>query len=209
MYTVIDMAKDPRAGQYALFTTYSNPFLSVTADVDVTDLVRFCRERHFSFYAGMTRLVLSAANRVPELRRRIVGGEVREYDQCEASIIEMGAGSVYYYCMLESKESWEAFIPYAQVTRAAHREHPILEEEAEELFYISCLPTLRFSEISLPHDPQCTNPMFTWGKFEQDSRGRYLLPLNVSCHHGLIDGYHLEQFFRILKEELAGLPQSV
>lgn len=208
MYTVIDMQKDPRFAQYVHFNSYEAPFLQMTVKTDVTDLVRFCGKRHFSFYAAMTRIAVLAANRVPELRRRICGSEVREYDACAASITELGPYDIYYYCTLEPKADWETFIPYSEAARQERRKTPELTEDmdADRLFFISCTPTLHYEQLNVPTDRRYTNPMITWGRYEEDRRGRLMLPLSLACHHALADGYHVAVFYKNAEEEIGRLP---
>ena len=38
-YTIIDMEKDPRCGQFAYFRAMQYPFASVTVEVDITDMM--------------------------------------------------------------------------------------------------------------------------------------------------------------------------
>ena len=210
MYKLIDMQNDPRRAQYELFCSYSNPSVGLTAKVDVTDLVRFCRERHFSFYAAMVRVVTLAANRVPELRRRKSGDEVHEYGSCSASMTELGENGVYYYCTLEPKQSWGEFIPYAEATRAARRACPTLTEDAdaESQFFITSVPWVSYEQLLLPYDAAIiSNPSISWGRYEADHRDRLMLPLTLICHHGLVDGVHIGTFYRYVAEELANLPE--
>lgn len=208
MYTVIDMKNDPRREQYALFTGYRDPILGITVRTDVTRLAQFCRERRFSFYAGMTRVATVAANRVRELRRRIHGDEVREYDLCSASITELAPSGVYYYCTLHPQADWDTFIACAEAARAAKRQAPSLEEDedVESQFLITCTPTLCYEQLKLPGTEGISNPMISWGKYEEDWRGRLMMPLTLSCHHALADGLHVAAFYRNVEEELSGLP---
>lgn len=210
MYRLIDMQTDPRREQYAHFTSLQSPFLGVTVRTDVTKLVRFCKERHCSFYAAMTRAVLLAGNRVLELRRRIVNGEVREYDMCTASITESGDNGAYYYCTLRQEESWEKFFPAAEKARAERRKRQGLfeDDESENQFFITCTPTLCFEQLILPFDKSVTNPMISWGRYEEDHRGRLMLPVSIIVHHALADGLHLSKFYACLEEELKGLPDD-
>lgn len=204
MYTVIDMKKDPRREHFEHFTSLDVPFAGVTVKVDVTKLVRFCKERHCSFYAAMTRIAILAGNRVPEFRRRIVGSEVREYEECSASITELGPFDAYYYCTLSAKESWEAFIPYAEKTRAERRTRPGLFEEDDETdqFFITCTPDLHFEQIINPLKNNVSNPMIGWGRYEEDWKGRLMMPLSVLVHHALADGVHIARFYKNVEEEL-------
>ena len=211
MYTIIDMQKDPRKDQFNLFMSYRNPAVGLTAKVDVSNLVRFCKIRHFSFYAAMIRIIMLAGNRVPEFRRRIHDGEVREYDTCTVSATEIAPSDVYYYCTLEAQPDWETYIPYAEKARKAQRENPSLEEnaESESQFFVTCVPTLAYEQLVLPYDASSiSNPEISWGKYEKDWQGRYMMPVSVLCHHALVDGVHIAAFYKNVEEELNKLPNK-
>ena len=67
--------------------------------------------------------------------------------------------------------------------------------DPDELFFVSSLPWLTFSAISLPTPtPADSNPRITFGKFTQEG-DRVLLPVNLTANHALVDGLHLAAFF--------------
>lgn len=79
----------------------------------------------------------------------------------------------------------------------ASRPRPSLDDGADpdELFFVSSLPWLTFSAISLPTPtPADSNPRITFGKFTQEG-DRVLLPVNLTANHALVDGLHLAAFF--------------
>ena len=89
-----------RRDQFAYFQTLSNPYVGVTVQVDVTELAVWCRERGTSFFLAVLYAAVRAANGVPELRRRIRGDQVVEYDRCPPPI-RCSTGRTYCYCSLE------------------------------------------------------------------------------------------------------------
>ena len=78
----VDMQRDPRREQFAYFLDFANPYLGVTAEVDVTKTLEWTRRTGNSFFLTVLYAAVRAANAVPELRRRIRGREVVEYDRC-------------------------------------------------------------------------------------------------------------------------------
>ena len=69
-YTIIDMEKDPRCGQFAYFRAMQYPFASVTVEVDITDMMTARGSR--PFFLSLLYAVVRAANAVPQLRRRLL-----------------------------------------------------------------------------------------------------------------------------------------
>ena len=89
------------------------------------------------------------------------------------------------------------FLPAAQAEVARVKAAPSLDDGADpdELFFVSSLPWLTFSAISLPTPtPADSNPRITFGKFTQEG-DRVLLPVNLTANHALVDGLHLAAFF--------------
>lgn len=80
-YHIIDMASDPRCGQFAYFRQMDFPFAGITAEVDITDFM--ARKGQRPFFLSFLYAVTRAANAVPQLRHRIFeGGTVVEFDWC-------------------------------------------------------------------------------------------------------------------------------
>ena len=46
-YRIIDMASDPRCGQFAYFRQMTFPFAGITAEIDITDFMAHRGQRPF------------------------------------------------------------------------------------------------------------------------------------------------------------------
>ena len=200
----IDMATDPRKAHFEHFRHAPNPHVGLTVDVDVTELVRLCKERGWSFYLAFIRVAAMAANGVPELRRRIRGDRVLEYERCDTSHIELLENGAYCYCTLrhDPAQSWEDYMRYALAQRALAKAGASIEEEedVESLYFISTLPWLHYRDFSQPnYGPDASNPAITWGKYEPDDRGRLMMPVTLLAHHSLVDGLQIAAFYENLK----------
>ena len=100
-FRMIDMEKDPRRAQYDSFRSLANPYVGLTVNMDVTALLEWTKALHGNFFLTFLYAAVRAANSVPELRRRIRGGETVEYDRCPSShTVALEDGS-YCYCRLE------------------------------------------------------------------------------------------------------------
>lgn len=108
----VDMAADPRGGQFAYFRQMVDPFAGVTAAVDITDFLAALDGR--PFFLSLLYAVTRAANRVPQLRRRILGRRVVEYDWCSPSYTLMKPDGVYVYSLIEGERTYGDFIAEGQ-----------------------------------------------------------------------------------------------
>ena len=192
----LDLAAYPRRAHFDYFRQMANPYLSVTASCDITALRRLTQERGLPFFLTVLHCAINAANAVPELRQRIRGEGIVEYDRCLSSHTVALPDGTYCYCTLDCAQPLGAFLPAAQAEVARVKAAPSLDDGADpdELFFVSSLPWLTFSAISLPTPtPADSNPRITFGKFTQEG-DRVLLPVNLTANHALVDGLHLAAF---------------
>lgn len=204
-FRIIDMESYPRRQHFAYFSSLQYPYVGVTNDVDVTELVRFCKDRNYSFYLVFLHLAARAADSIPEFRRRIRNNEIVEYEECPTSHIELLEDNTYCYCTLRHNMVLDEYMAYAQAARAQCRQKGSIEEDsdAESMYFISTLPWLHYTALIQPvAGGEESNPRITWGKFREDYQGRKQLPVTVLAHHGLVDGIHIAQFYQNLEKQI-------
>lgn len=206
----IDMSSYPRKAHYDHFRHLPNPHVGVTVDVDVTELVRVCKENGWSFYLAFIRVAALAANAVPELRRRLKGEGIVEYDACGTSHVELLEDGTYCYCTLrhDPAQSWADYMACAAAERDRARSGASIEEDedVDSLLFITSLPWLHYSAFVQPTGgaDDC-NPRISWGRYAPDHRGRLLLPLTLLCHHSLVDGLQIGAFYAEVQALLKNL----
>ena len=201
----VDLKDSPRRAHFDYFRSLQNPMAGVTCDVDVTALVQRCKAEGVSFYLAFMHIAALAANSVPELRRRIRDGGVVEYDACGTSHVEPLPDGSYAYCTLWHDRSWNDYFPWAEEARRRCRENPSIDEDedVEGLYFVTCVPWLHYSQLIQPTaGGDESNPRISWGRYAPDWRGRLMLPVTLLCHHALVDGRHIAQFYEALNERL-------
>ena len=207
-YTAIDLESYPRRQHFAYFLSMPYPYVGVTSNVDVTELVRFCREKKYSFYLLFIHAVALAADDIPQLRQRIRNRGIIEYSECPTSHIELLDNGTYCYCTLRHHRPLEEYMPYAEDARRQCRLRGSIEEDSnsESMYFISALPWLHYTSLIQPvAGGEDANPRITWGKFQKDHDGREQLPVSILAHHGLVDGLHIARFYENLEQQLRQL----
>ena len=203
----IDLASYPRRDHFAYFASMAYPYVGLTADVDVTPLSDYRARSGAPFDLTLLHCMAAAANSVPQLRQRIVDGEIWEFDVCPSSFIVARDDETYVYCTVRTDLPLSEFLPYAEARKNAARMDGSIEEGDEALpcFFISTLPWMRYTSLIQPAPmPADSNPRLTWGKAEMRD-GRSVLPLTLLCHHALVDGLHISRFYAALDRELKRL----
>lgn len=209
-YRIVNMEEDPRSGQFAYFRAMADPWAGITVEVDITEFHAALNGRPFflSFLYALTR----AANAVPELRRRLLDGQVVEFDRCCPSYTAMKDSGVYVYCLVDSGLlPYEDFLTDGKRRQAEALKGEGLAESGDPLsnFFVSCVPWLAYTQLKHPvTGPEDTNPRFSWGKFTE-MNGRVTMPVTIFVNHALADGLHIAQFYENLNQELAEIVKQI
>ena len=206
----VDIDAWERKMVYKNFIAYTHPTFSLSAFVDVTDLVGYCKGNGKSFFACFLYVLSRALNNVDAFRLRIQDGEVFLYDRIHPNYIVMKDDQTIATCRTEMREDFNAFYDKArkdiETVKRAGEDEPFNKSNENNVFYISCLPWLDFHSVSNPYDftnhEQTSIPRITWGKYiEKDNRLQMLV--DISVHHALMDGKMVADAFLELRKMLS------
>lgn len=201
----IDLEQYDRRQHFEYFSSLQYPYVGITNNVDVSELVQFCKAKNYSFYLTFLHAAALAADGVKELRQRIRDGGIVEYDECPTSHIELLENNTYCYCTLHHNMALEEYIPYAEQARSQCRQKGSIDEDddSESMYFISTIPWLHYTAMIQPvAGGEESNPRITWGKFQEDHRGRKQLPVTILAHHALVDGIHIAMFYQNLEQQI-------
>lgn len=207
----IDLEHYPRRQHLEYFSSLNYPYVGVTNNVDVTDLIQFCKDKRYSFYLVFMHVAALAADDIPELRQRIRKQRIIEYSECPTSHIELLDNGTYCYCTLKHHMGLEEYISYAENARKQCRLNGSIEEDSdsESMYFISTLPWLHYTSLIQPvAGGEESNPRITWGKFQKDYDGREQLPVTILAHHGLVNGIHIAWFYENLEKQMQELVRN-
>mgnify|MGYP003233348859 CR=1 FL=1 len=179
---IIDIATWNRREHYEHFGAFDDPFFGVTVNVDCTCAYQEAKDKGVSFSLLVLHRIVTAAAAVEEFRYRIEGDRVVCYD---------------------------SLLPEATVGRADHTfSFAAFEYDPDELVFIrrakaemdySAVPWLSFTDMKHPTNMRSGDsvPKISTGKYFREGE-RLMMPVSVTCHHGLMDGYHVAQFIEKL-----------
>lgn len=204
----IDLSTYKRIDHFNYFCSISNPHVGLTVEVDVTDLREFCKNNSYSFYLTFMHAVALAADRVEEFRQRIENGKIVEYDECGTSHTEDTGDGIYCYCTLFHHMPFNEYIEYATKKQEECKKQNSIDEdeEVDRLYFISSIPWIKYTEFYQPTNGQNdSNPRISWGKYEENSNKRHMMPVTVLAHHALVDGKNIAEFYHYLDEEMKSI----
>jgi len=202
-YKMLDMQSYERKKHFDYFRDIGYPYVGVTVMIDITHFYNEIKQSGMPFFLSFLYLAAKAANDVPELRRRIRGDEIAEYDCCMTSHTVMKEDGTFAYCPLNCRQDIETFLPYARQRQNAARDNGNIEDDPEEVenyFFVSCIPWISYTSlIQATPIPADSNPRISWGKYTKEGE-KITMPVSLLAHHGIVDGAHLGQFFEGLQK---------
>ena len=193
-YRLIDLDTWPRAAHYRRFTEESPCSVTVTDEIDVTELRNVCRSAHVSFYLSDLWVVSAAVNAREEFR------------MTEADAPDLPAHNVFHEDTETYTGTFTLFSPdpdefmkraAEDVERAKRLRVPSIPTPPN-VFDASCVPWRHFTYAGAQTAVPSLSPLVVWGGFreawEKGCEPRILMPLSVTVSHAAADGFHLARF---------------
>ena len=203
MRRIIDLETYPRRSHFEYFGAMAFPYVGLTANVEVTNLIRFAKMRGGSSFHAVLWAAAKAANQIPELRQRIVDGQIIEFDHCNAGYTVAKEDHTFCNCDVETRMPLEDFLVDAKRRQAeAILQTDFVNPDEDEVgqIFTSCVPWVAFTQVVQPvPSPGDCNPRIVFGKYILDGE-KTMMPLHIQCNHALVDGYHIAEFFRIFQQ---------
>lgn len=199
---IIDIATWNRKEHFEHFNAFDDPFFGVTVNVDCTRSYQFAKEKEISFSLLILHRIITAAYKVEEFRYRIEGDRIVCYDSLLPEATIGREDHTFSFSTFEYDADEQTFIrkAKAEIERLQHTTglnkggvfHP-------NIIHYSAIPWLTFTDMKHPTNMRSGDsvPKISTGKYFREGE-KFLLPISITCHHGLMDGYHVAQFIQIL-----------
>ncbi len=205
----IDLDTYPRRSHFEFFGAMAYPYVGMTAPVEVGRLVAAARELGGSPFLGCLWAAAQAANAVPELRQRVVEGQIWEFDHCDTAHTVALPDGTFCNCRTDCRMGFEAFLKDAKARQdLAKTRHGFVQPGEDEtgLIFLSCVPWVAFTQVIQPTPiPADYNPRIVFGKFQPQAQG-IQMPLAIQCNHALVDGRHIGEFYGAFEAIARELP---
>lgn len=178
--------------------------MSLTADVNVTNLRAYSKKNNLNFYPLMLWVVSKIINSHDEFKYSWDdAGNLIKWDFVSPSYTDFHADDENFVKMVtEYSDDLFEFCSRVDKDRQLHKnERAILVNQPPNFFDVSCLPWIKYShfDIHVFDEGKFLAPVVTWGKFEEKD-GKLIMPLTMNIHHAVADGFHLSRFFNEVQE---------
>lgn len=200
----IDLETYPRRSHYEFFRHLAYPYVGFTANVDVTRPLAKAKALDGSGFLACLWVIARAANAVPELRQRVVGARIVEFDYCDTAHTVAMPDNTFCNCHTDTQVDFETFLREGRIAQEeAKTRHGFVSTTQDEtpLIFVSCVPWIAFTQVIQPAPiPADYNPRIVLGKYDRKADGRVEMPLAIQANHALVDGRHLGEFYRYFDE---------
>jgi len=193
----IDLAKWPRRKHFEYFDQASDPYIEMTAQLDITPFPGYVKEHGYKFFPALLYGLLKGVNETGEFKYRVLDEGVVKYDRIGASITVPIEGDLFAFCQVEYKENFQEFLQeVAAKQEEAKRQTELVGNERFDVVWVSCAPWGAFTSVRVPTADRRMRsiPVITVGKYYA-SEGKTLLPVALKVTHALIDGFHIGKLF--------------
>jgi chloramphenicol O-acetyltransferase type A len=204
MFKEIDIEKWKRKKTFEFFQTYEDPFFNMTANMDVTKLYRFCKEKELSF--SLTGLYYSqqTANEIPEFRIRLMKNKLVEFELVEATQTILQEDETFTFCYFPFAENVFEFNQTGKQSVKKYLQLNTFDVETErmDLIYYSVIPWVSFTSFkhASRFDNTQTIPRIVFGKMFKEGNSRKM-PVSVEVNHMIMDGLHVGKYFNLLQNK--------
>ena len=209
-YKIIDREQYYRKGVYRHFTEDCKCSTSMTARIDVTDLVSRSKETGTKFYLNFLYILSKVLNSRDDYRMQYLWQSDElvcynvinptQYVFHEDTETCTPVYTTYYEDYKKFYENAAADLELAKTTR----EYLLDAAGHPNWFDASYISWLSYDSlnIELPDGYLYFLPIVNWGRYREEG-GRLMMPVTVRLNHAVADGYLVANVFRLLETEIA------
>ena len=206
MAKVIDAKTTPRAMAFELWMKAPNPMLTFFKTLDVTNVVKICRNRGYKFNMLLDYCIGKAAVDIKEFYILPVGDKLMEYDSLAVNTIVKSKNGEVNSCDISYSSDLNMFNQEYLKYTAQVAESCVDRDLSENSMVIgtSAIIETELDGIVGMNSGIYNNPFVFWGKYRK-KLFRYYLPVSFQFHHTQMDGEHAGRFLENLQKEINNL----
>ncbi|MBQ0064575.1 MAG: chloramphenicol acetyltransferase [Firmicutes bacterium] len=208
-YKSIDKESYYRKGVFHHFTQDCKCSTSMTARLDVTELIHYSKETNSKFYINFLYLLSKVLNSRDDYKMAYLW-------QTEELICYEVINPIQYVFHEDTETITPVYTKYYEEYHQFYEEALKDIEKAKETreygldsinhpnwFDASYISWLSYDSlhIELPDGYLYFLPIVNWGKYREEN-GRFRMPVSVRLNHAIADGYLIANVFRLLEKEM-------
>ena len=205
-FNVIDIENWDRKEYFNHYYSNARCTYSVTANVDITCIYNFCKEKGYKLYPVLIWWIAKAANKFQFMRfNHNDKGQVGYYDVVNPSFTYMPKDCEKFNVLwCPYNENFSTFyndcVKIMNSVENGAKMFPMADMPSN-CFDISSIPWIEFTSFNLNLYTSGTwlAPIITTGKLIKEN-GKVKLPFSLQVHHSVCDGYHAAEYYAYLQK---------
>lgn len=206
-FTAIDLKTWNRGEQFYYFSKMAPTGYSVTAEVDVTHLLKTLKENNKKFFPAYLWLTTKTLCEQDEFKIAVKDDQFGKYNVLTPLYAAFhDDDKTFSFMWTEYDDSFLAFhSAYIDNQKTYGDNHGVLAQKnmlpPPNAYTVSCIPWVSFTHFSVHsyEDKPYYFPSVEAGKFAEKD-GKTYMPISLTCHHATTDGYHISVFLKTLQE---------
>jgi chloramphenicol O-acetyltransferase type A len=195
--------------QYKFFKTYEDPFFNITANLDVTNLYKYCKQHNLSFSLACLYVAIKSVNEITEFKLRFKNGKVYLFDTVNIGSTILNDDLTFSFCDFEFQPSISAFDTKGKIVLENHKNGIVFNVDQNDLAIIHCSTIPWVSFTGFKHARRGDEglqgiPKLVFGKLFNENEIKKI-PFSVEVHHALMDGYHVGLLYEKMQQYIDGL----
>lgn len=212
----IDLESWERKSHYTWFSSFADPSLSMDVRMNITNLLRYCKEKRVSSFAAIMYILCRELNRSRAFRLRVLGGQIVEIEYANVAYTVMVNESCFVNCRARTHLGFSAFVRDVNGNREKYVGSNYVQQEYNDVsvvddIYCSCVPWVDFTGLRQPvpdHIPESKSiPRVCWGKYVSQGEEMFMT-LNITANHALVDGVDFANVLRAVQSDFDA-PETV
>ena len=215
-YRIIDKDKYYRKGVYRHFTEDCKCSVSMTARIDVTDMVSLSKQRNTKFYIDFLYVLTKVLNSRDDYKMSYLwqSDQLICYDVINPTQYifheDTETCTPVYSRYYEDYETFYRCALYDAEKAKQTREYGLDPENHPNWFDASYVSWLSYDSLNveLPDGYLYFLPIVNWGRYREEN-GRLMMPLTVRLNHAVADGFLIANVFRLIEKELIAFTEEM
>jgi chloramphenicol O-acetyltransferase type A len=198
-----------RNAQYNFFKTYEDPFFNITANLEVTNLYKYCKQHHLSFSLACLYVAIKCTNEITEFKLRFKNDKVYLFDTVNIGSTILNDDLTFSFCDFEFQPTISAFDIKGKIVLENHKNGIVFNIDRNDLAIIHCSTIPWVSFTGFKHSRRGNEgsqgiPKLVFGKLFNEHKVKKI-PFSVEVHHALMDGYHVGLLYKKMQLFIDGL----
>lgn len=198
-----------RNAQYNFFKTYEDPFFNITANIEVTNLYKYCKQHHLSFSLACLFVALKSANEITEFKLRFKNDKVYIFDTINIGSTVLNDNLTFSFCDFKFQKTMSDFDANGKIVLENHKKGIVFDAQEDQLGIIHCstIPWVSFTGFKHARkgdEGRQGIPKLVFGKIFTENEIQKI-PFSVEVHHALVDGYHVGLLYKKMQQFIDNL----